>query len=112
MLQFNQDLAIYFLDKIFYIALLCVGFCLMYHDEVIQRFRDGRTNFAVYSEPMHEMATMSFWIANMPQNFTLGEDFNFYFGGLDFSGMSILTYGQNSIEGSGQIVEFEQIAEV
>ena len=109
MVQFNQGCAIYILDKIFYIAFLFVGFCLIYQDEVIQRYQDRKTTFAVYSEPMHEMATLSVWIENIPPNFTLGEDFTVHFG-RDFSNMSKLTYGQNNIEGSSLVVELEHIS--
>ena len=91
MLKFNQKHAIYISDKIFHIALLAVGFYFLYQGEVIQRFRDGRTNFAVYSEPMREMATLSIWMANLPPNFTQGKDFTISFG-RHFENMSKLTY--------------------
>ena len=99
----------YISDKIFHIALLAVGFYFLYQGEVIQRFRDGRTNFAVYSEPMREMATLSMWMANLPSNFTPGKDFTISFG-RHFGNMSKLTFGHNSIDGGSLVVEFEQIA--
>ena len=106
--NFNRDLAIYILDKTFYIALVLVGSCLIYKDGVIQRFQDQRTNFAVYSEPMHEMATLVFGMTNIPPDFTLREDFNISIG-REASSLFRMRYGQNNIVGRSLVVGFEQI---
>ena len=47
------------LDKVFYIALLGLGSYLIWQGDVVQRFHDSRTNFAVCSEPMIEMPTFN-----------------------------------------------------
>ena len=109
MFQFNQEHTIYILDKIFYFALLGVGSYFIYQGSVIDRFLNQRTNLATYTEPLNELPTFTVWVMNIPPNFTLEEDMALYFGA-DFNSMSQLTYGQNNIDGSSQIVEFELVA--
>ena len=99
------------LDKVFYIALLGLGSYLIWQGDVVLRFHDSCTNFAVYSEPMIEMPTFNAFIRNLPDDLILGKDFNISvsFDLLNFFHPSKLTNGDNQIEVNGLVVNIQQI---
>ena len=68
-------------EIIVYALLLGLGIFFIYMGDVIPRFQDKRTTFAVYSEEMNEIPTISSYINNVPANFTLGKHFNLSLGG-------------------------------
>ena len=62
------------LDNLLYFSLLGLGIYFIYIGDVIPRFWIGRTNFAEYEEVMNELPTISTYIRNVPENYTMGKD--------------------------------------
>ena len=100
MFHLKKEHVLKLLDKLFYVFLLGLGIYFIYEGDVIPRFQGKRTNFAVYLEDMKELPTLSTYF-NLPNNFTLGKDFNLSFNG------DILKVGQNDLQGSNLMVHVE-----
>ena len=49
-------------ERVVYIALLCVGIYFIYQGNVWQKYQQSKTNFAVYTEPIVELPTITTWI--------------------------------------------------
>ena len=65
------------LENLLYLALLGLGIYFIYMGDVIPRFWLGRT--------------ISTYIQNVPENFTMGKDFNLSFGG-EILKLGIMTF--------------------
>ena len=103
MLQIKNYHILTFLDKIFVIFLLVLGNYFIYMGDIIPKFLAERTNFAVYSETMNELPTVSTYLSYEPANFTLGIDFNMSFSG------QVLKMGRNDVQRSNLTVNFEHV---
>ena len=78
-----------------YLAMLVLGFYIIYKGDVLQRFLLQRTNFAIHEAPFTELPTISIWI--YPMNASFGEDFKLYFSSIGGSDDEIeLAFGENS----------------
>ena len=101
MFQLKKEQIHHLLDKFFYTILLGIGIYFIYLGDIIPRFRDQRTNFAVYSEEMNELPTISSYINKAPANLTHGQHFNLSLGG------QFLQKGRNFIKGLNLTVDLE-----
>ena len=77
MLQITPKHVIQLIEKLVYIALICVGCFFIYQGDVLQRFQLKRTNFAEYEENLTEFPTILTWPAF--GNLKFGEDYNISF---------------------------------
>ena len=90
--------------KAIYVAMMCLGCYFIYQGDIVQRFKQRRTNFAEYTEPITELPTIVTWIqySNDSQTSKLqfGKDYS-----LDFQSenklwkRSTLKIGNNSVAG-------------
>ena len=58
MFQLKKDHVVILFSNVVYFSLLCLGILFIYYEDIVQRFKTGRTNFAQYSENMTEMPSM------------------------------------------------------
>ena len=92
MFLLKKEHVLLLLDKLLHFSLLGLGIYFIHMGDVVPRFWLGRTNFAEYQEVMNEFPTISTYIQNVPENFTMGKDFNLSLGG------KILKLGINDIQ--------------
>ena len=95
------------LDIVAYLSMLGLGFYLINHGDVIQRYYRKRTNFAVHEEPIRELPVLVTWIKHA-QNLTVlkyERDYKIQFQhgthqvGINAAATN-LTYGENQVENS------------
>ena len=98
------------MEKLFSFSLFGLGIFFIYMGDVIPRYQIGQTNFAVYQETMKELPTIVTYITKVPNNFTLGVDFNLtlYTSFESFDEGNTMSLGKNHI-GSGVNVYFEHL---
>ena len=93
MLLLKKKHVLQILENLLYLALLGLGIYFIYMGDVIPRYWLGRTNIAEYQEVMNELPTISTYIINVPENFTMGKDFYLSLNG------KTMEFGINDIQG-------------
>ena len=119
MVQFQLNQTINIVRLFMYIAFLCLGIYFIYEGNVVQRFQMKRTNFAESNERINELPTILAEIEyRYPYPDTLmiyGTDFNISYqavGSEEKIDKQInLTLGENTLNNSELIINFEQQSE-
>ena len=99
------------LDRTVYTLMLILGIYFIYQGDVVQRYQLGRTNFAVYEEPMSELPTIITYISD--SNITFGKHYKIYFhqGFEESAEMTLLAIGRNEMANSSSKLFVENLYE-
>ena len=91
-----------------YLTMLGLGSFLIYHGDVFQKFQARKTNFAVYTEKIVELPTMSTYIyPPMTNSIKFQKDFNISLRAFKADQEINLTFGENIVPGTDLRLKFE-----
>ena len=104
----SKDLLIRATKNTIYVTLMCLGWYLIWHGNVWDRYHGRKTNFAEYDEPITELPTIVTWAENAQGKLRFDQDFSLRFcTRVSHSHCKELGYilkeGNNSVEGLGLI---------
>ena len=100
-----------FLDTVFYLTFLSIGFYLNHEGAVVKHFAAKSTSFAEVREKSPELPTMVTFIDSFDRNrYRFGLDFNISLGAEGYQNLHTnLKLGENSIKGSSLKVDVEEL---
>ena len=116
----SKDFLIRTTKNTIYITLMCLGWYLIWHGNVWDRYHGRKTNFAEYDEPITELPTIVTWAENAQGKLQFDQDFSLRFcTRVSHSHCKELGYilkeGNNSVEGLGlhlQVHKTKQIQRI
>ena len=92
-----------------YLTMLGLGSYLIYQGEVFQKFQAKKTNFAVYTEEIVEIPTMSTYIyPPMTNRIQFQKDFNISLRSFKADQEINLTFGENIVPGTNLRLKFDR----
>ena len=110
-LQINHLLEIF--ENIVGLCLMCLGFYFLHLGEVFDKYWLERTNFASHDESLRQLPTVFTYIHynlainNEWSGLSYGIDLNISYQVLGSPNATVLTPGENNIEGSPLFLQFE-----
>ena len=104
MLESKFNYMLLSLDYIVYTTMLGIGFYFIHEGNVIQRYLQRRTNFAVYEEPISELPTIVTYVTESGSSkiseLKLQKDFDLQFTQTSYAKLANLSFGNNHIKDS------------